>query len=71
MQMKKAVFWDLQGTLGGEATGKIEDFEPFHFAKEALLLTKAAEKEALANSDTHGKVLKRIASQTMRWKRQR
>ena len=40
MQMKKAVFWDLQGTLGGEATGKIEDFEPFSFAKEALLLSE-------------------------------
>ena len=40
--MKRAVFWDLQGTLGGEAAGKIEEFEPFLFAKEALLLTKEA-----------------------------
>jgi len=40
--MKKAVFWDLQGTLGGEATGRIEDFSPFPFAMQALAKTKAA-----------------------------
>lgn len=42
MTMSKAVFWDLQGTLGGEATGRIEEFEPFPFAKEALETTKRA-----------------------------
>lgn len=40
--MNRAVFWDLQGTLGAEATGSIERFEPFPFAKEALALTRAA-----------------------------
>lgn len=40
--MKKAIFWDLQGTLGGEATGNIEEFEPFPFAREALETAKQA-----------------------------
>jgi len=40
--MNRAVFWDLQGTLGGDATGRIEEFEPFPFAREALLHTKEA-----------------------------
>lgn len=31
--MKKAIFWDLQGTLGGNAVSNIKDFEPYPFAK--------------------------------------
>jgi len=42
MRMKKAIFWDLHGTLGGEATGKIEEFEPFGFALEALARAREA-----------------------------
>lgn len=38
--MNKAIFWDLQGTLGGDATASIELFEPYPFAKEALKLAK-------------------------------
>lgn len=38
--MNKAIFYDLQGTLGGEATASIEQFEPYSFAKEALCLAK-------------------------------
>jgi len=38
--MKKAIFWDLQGTLGGEATADIDAFEPYVFSKSALLLSK-------------------------------
>ena len=38
--MNKAIFWDLQGTLGGDAIGSIEDFTPYSFAKEALLISK-------------------------------
>lgn len=38
--MKKAIFWDLQGTLGGEATADIDTFEPYSFSKSALLLSK-------------------------------
>ena len=38
--MNKAIFWDLQGTLGGDATASIEFFEPYPFAKEALILAK-------------------------------
>ncbi len=34
--MAKAIFWDLQGTLGGDATGSIEFFKPYPFAGEAL-----------------------------------
>lgn len=32
----KAIFWDLQGTLGGEATEYNERFAPYSFAREAL-----------------------------------
>ena len=39
--MKKALFWDLQGTLGGDAVASIETFEPYPFSKEALELAKA------------------------------
>ena len=42
MRMKKAIFWDLQGTLGGEATGKIEEFEPFDFTLRALSMAREA-----------------------------
>ena len=38
--MNKAIFWDLQGTLGGDAVASIEFFEPYPFAKEALKLAK-------------------------------
>jgi len=38
--VRKAIFWDLQGTLGGDATGSIEQFEPYPFAKDALRLAK-------------------------------
>ena len=38
--MKKAIFFDLQGTLGGEATGNIENFTAYVFSKEALSLSK-------------------------------
>ncbi len=38
--MNKAIFWDLQGTLGGDAVASIELFEPYAFAKEALKLAK-------------------------------
>ena len=38
--MNKAIFWDLQGTLGGEATESIENFSPYSFSKDALRLAK-------------------------------
>lgn len=38
--MSKALFWDLQGTLGGDAVASIESFEPYPFSKEALKLAK-------------------------------
>lgn len=38
--MGKALFWDLQGTLGGDAVASIELFEPYPFSKEALKLAK-------------------------------
>ncbi len=38
--MNKALFWDLQGTLGGEAVASIEFFEAYPFSKEALKLAK-------------------------------
>ena len=38
--MNQAIFWDLQGTLGGDAVGSIEQFEPYPFAKDALKLAK-------------------------------
>lgn len=38
--MQKAIFFDLQGTLGGEATASIEAFAPYPFSKDALLLAK-------------------------------
>lgn len=38
--MNKAIFWDLQGTLGGDAVASIELFEPYPFAKDALKLAK-------------------------------
>lgn len=39
--MNRAIFWDLQGTLGGDAVGSIENFIPYPFSKEALLLSKS------------------------------
>ncbi len=38
--MKKAMFFDLQGTLGGDFLGDIRTFEFYHFAIEALQLAK-------------------------------
>ena len=38
--MDKALFWDLQGTLGGDAIASIELFEPYSYSKEALRLAK-------------------------------
>ena len=38
--MEKAIFFDLQGTLGGEAIGNIEWFTPYPFSKDALSLSK-------------------------------
>ena len=38
--MQKAIFFDLQGTLGGDATGSIEQFLPYPNSKEALRLAK-------------------------------
>ena len=38
--MNKAIFWDLQGTLGGDAVGSIENFCPYAFSKDALNLAK-------------------------------
>ena len=38
--MEKTIFFDLQGTLEGEATADIEQFSPYDFSKEALLLAK-------------------------------
>ncbi len=38
--MNKALFWDLQGTLGGDAVASINTFEPYPFSKEALSLAK-------------------------------
>ncbi len=38
--INKAIFWDLQGTLGGEAADSLELFEPYSFAEEALRLAK-------------------------------
>ena len=38
--MNRAIFWDLQGTLGGDAVASIELFEPYPFAKDALKLAK-------------------------------
>ena len=39
--MSKALFWDLQGTLGGDAVASLELFEPYSFSKEALKLARA------------------------------
>ena len=38
--MNKAIFWDLQGTLGGNATENIEQFLPYVFSKDALRISK-------------------------------
>lgn len=38
--MNKALFWDLQGTLGGDAVASIELFEPYSFSKHALKMAK-------------------------------
>lgn len=38
--MRKALFWDLQGTLGGDAVASLESFEPYPFSTEALKLAK-------------------------------
>ena len=38
--MSKAIFWDLQGTLGGDATADIDTYIPYPFSKPALHLYK-------------------------------
>ena len=38
--MTKAIFWDLQGTLGGDTTADIDTFIPYTFSKSALQLSK-------------------------------
>ena len=38
--MSKAIFWDLQGTLGGDAAADIDTFIPYSFSKSALQLSK-------------------------------
>ena len=38
--MRKALFWDLQGTLGGDAIASIEEFEPYSYSKDAIKLAK-------------------------------
>jgi len=38
--MNKAIFWDLQGTLGGDAVASVEGFQPYPFARDALKLAK-------------------------------
>ncbi len=38
--MVKAIFYDLQGTLGGKATANIDSFMPYPFAKDALELAR-------------------------------
>ncbi len=38
--MNRAIFWDLQGTLGGNAVSNVLDFTPYPFAKEALTRAK-------------------------------
>lgn len=38
--MNKAIFGDLQGTLGGDSVANLDLFEPYSFAKEALRLSK-------------------------------
>ena len=39
--MPKAIFWDLQGTLGGDAAGDVTAFTPYPFAKEAMQLARS------------------------------
>jgi hypothetical protein len=34
--MNKALFWNLQGTLGGDAVASLELFEPYSFSNNAL-----------------------------------
>lgn len=38
--MKKAIFWDLLGTLGGDKTTLLNDFYFFPYAQEALKYSK-------------------------------
>ena len=38
--MTKAIFWDLQGTLGGDTTADTDSFIPYTFSKSALQLSK-------------------------------
>lgn len=38
--MSKAIFWDLQGTLGGDAIADIDTFIPYAFSKSALHLSR-------------------------------
>lgn len=38
--MNRTIFWDLQGTLGGTATGDITEFVFYPFAADAILCAK-------------------------------
>ncbi len=38
MMKEKAIFWDLQGTLGGTATGDVMAVELYSFSAEAVKL---------------------------------
>jgi len=40
--MQKAIFWDLQGTLGGDAVASLETFQPYPFSCKALSEAKKA-----------------------------
>lgn len=45
--MNKAIFFDLQGTLGGAGTGDIVDFEFYPFSLEALKLASDSEYKVI------------------------
>ena len=62
--MGKALFWDLQGTLGGDAVASIELFEPYPFSKEALELAKDNGYRNIVITNQS-----RIGKGTLLWKR--
>ena len=67
--MSKALFWDLQGTLGGDAVASLELFEPYSFSKEALKLSKDKEsllqpKKDNAMSEVIGFLLSKITGES-------
>lgn len=66
--MGKALFWDLQGTLGGDAVASIELFEPYSFSKEALKLARdnGYNNIVITNQSRIGKELFLLKSMTKR-----